>query len=305
MFGLPSPSGKKVSRVRPSARLALERLESRDNPSTLTMTLEYSGSLVTASGHLANASTLANQAIAVTGEAGGTTYTDANGNYSVTLSELGSGQVNAQTLDGSSNIASGTIVTFSGGSSSSGALLTMSVSYGAGTSITLSGSLSDTSQYAGQTIVISGKASGTTVTDANGNFSVTLNASGLGLVFAVTQDGSSNIASVTLTDTPPSITEFNAVEGGGNVWEFTGTVTWNQTWEYMGGEIQGPPKIGTVGFTAVSEGEMSGGTCTGTFAIAILLDGTQATNGNYIATVTDCWGQVSNEAIENVYQTGT
>jgi hypothetical protein len=301
MFGLLSPSGKKVPRSRPWARLNLENLESRDNPSSLSLSVSYgSGYFITLTGRLTNASTVANQAVGITGVACGTTYTDSCGNYSVTLPDSGSGYVYAQTLDGLSNTASYYV------SYSSSSTLTLSVtSYGPGKNVTLAGSLTNTANYANQTINITGVCTGTAVTDSNGNYSVTLAASKLGTVNAQTADGSSNVASVTLTDTAPTITNFVGVETEGDIWDFTGTVSWNESWSTMSGQIQGPPKIGTVTILATSNGTMSNGVCTGSFTEAIQLDGTQATDGSYVATVTDCWGTVSNQALYDVWQSGT
>jgi hypothetical protein len=302
MFGLLSPSGTKVSRVRRPAHLFLERLESRDNPSTLSVSvLMGSGSNMTLTGTLTNAPTLSNQAISITGVTGGTAYTDANGDFSITLPDTGgSGYVYAQTQDDSSNVASASVA---GGSPGT---LTLSISsYGPGKEVTLTGSLSSTSNNANQTITITGVASGTATTDANGDFSVTLNASGLGKVYAEPANGSANVATATLTDEPPDVYNFGGAQVNGNLWDFSGTVSWEESWTSMSGTIVGPPKIGTVSITATSDGEMNNGECTGRFSVAILLDGTQATNGNYIAQVKDCWGTLSNEAIDCVNQPGT
>ena len=52
------------------------------------------------------------------------------------------------------------------------------LAYGAGRTITLSGDLTGTPRPAGQTVMIFGKAGGTTVTDAKGHYTITRQASG-------------------------------------------------------------------------------------------------------------------------------
>jgi hypothetical protein len=214
MFGWLSPSAKKASRPQPTARLGLERLETRDTPSTLTM----------------------------------------------------------------------------------------SATYGLGSKVTLSGNLSGTSTPANQIICISGVASGMPCTDANGNFSITVQAGSLGEVDAQTMNGSSNVASVTLTDTAPQCFNFGAVPEGNNMWVFSGTVTWTHPFQSMQAQIQGPPPFGVVPVGATSNGTMNNGICTGTFSVCIQLNGQQSDNGNYIATATDFWGTQSNGAVECVCQ---
>jgi hypothetical protein len=218
MFGLPSPSTRKVSAVPPrAARLSLEHLESRDTPSTLTISVSYGlGSNVTLSGDLTNTTTPANQAISIWGEAGGMPYTDANGHYSITLP-----------------------------------------------------------------------------------------ASALGIVYAQTMDGSSNVATATLSDTAPKVFNFVGKEDGGNFWEFSGTVTWSHPFLTMNAQIQGPAPVGIVPATVQSNGTMANGVCTGTFDVIIELNGQTSDNGSYIATATDFWGTQSNQAVDCIWQPGT
>ncbi len=132
--------------------------------------------------------------------------------------------------------------------------LTMSATYGLGHNVTLSGNLSGTSTPANQTICITGVASGMAETDANGNFSVTIQANTLGEVDAQTMDGASNVASVTLTDTAPKCFNFGGVPEGNNMWVFSGTVTWTHPFQSMQAQIQGPPPVGVVPVGVTSNG---------------------------------------------------
>jgi hypothetical protein len=173
--------------------------------------------------------------------------------------------------------------------------LSMSVTYGAQRSITLSGQLTDTPSPGNQSILISGVASGTAVTDANGRYAITLTASGLGMVSGITADHQSNTAQVTLSDTAPNISNFVGKESAGDWWTFTGKVTYGQT-------LQGL----TVNFggQAVSlQGKTTTVDANGNFSFSIQLDGTENDNGLVSATITDWWGQRSNTALTNVYQT--
>ncbi len=88
----------------------LEALESRYCPSTSTSTLSLNVSYaanrqVTLSGQLTNTGTLGGQTIRITGAVATTATTDANGNYTVTLTASQLGEVDAQTADNQSNVA--------------------------------------------------------------------------------------------------------------------------------------------------------------------------------------------------------
>jgi len=183
--------------------------------------------------------------------------------------------------------------------------LTLAVSYGIGANITLSGDLTNTQTPANQTICFSGQASGMAFTNANGHFSATVQASALGDVYAQVMDGTSNMATVTLTDTAPRVFNFVGKEDGGDVWEFSGTVTWSHPFQSMTGQVQGPPPVGIVPISAQSDGTMVNGVATGTFDVIIELNGQTSDNGSYIAQVTDFWGTQSNQAVDCIWQTGT
>lgn len=105
--------------------------------------------------------------------------------------------------------------------------LTLSVSYGSGRMVTLSGQVTD-DDPGGLTVTFTGKVVGSVVTNSTGAFNATFEASGLGDVLAtvINRHGlTSSAASVTLTSSTPSIANFLATEGANNQWTFTGTVT--------------------------------------------------------------------------------
>jgi hypothetical protein len=174
--------------------------------------------------------------------------------------------------------------------------LTMSVAYGSGRGITLSGALTGTPCPAGQTVRISGQAAGLAVTDSGGHYTINLVASGLGPVSGKTVDGSSNTAQVTLTDTAPVLTNLKACEGVGDLWTFSGTVTYRS------------PQGLTVSFggqPVTLQGKITPVSYTGTFSLSIRLNGTSTDNGMVSAGVMDPWGLTSNTLEVNVQQMGT
>jgi hypothetical protein len=107
MFGLLTRRHRKIATPLPRfSRPALERLETRDCPSTLTMSLSYGPQhQVTLQGTLSGDSNVANQPINFSGVVSGTAYTDGSGNYSATLVAKKLGNAAAQTADGLSNVA--------------------------------------------------------------------------------------------------------------------------------------------------------------------------------------------------------
>ena len=90
--------------------------------------------------------------------------------------------------------------------------LTLDVSYGLGTQVTLSGDLTDTPVLANQVIEIDGAVSGTTFTDSTGHFALTVEATTLGDVYADAPDLECNTPWVELTDEVPELTAFEAIE---------------------------------------------------------------------------------------------
>jgi hypothetical protein len=164
----------------------------------------------------------------------------------------------------------------------------MSVNYGTGRNITLSGTL--TSSGMGptpptQTVNITGKATGTATVDGSGNYSITLTASGLGDVMGQSGDGLSNIVTITLTDTAPVITSFSAVQSLGNQWTFSGHVNYRSP-ESLVINLGGDP-VSVQGVTAAVN-------TNGDFSVTVHMSGQPSDNGFVTAVTTDPWGLVSN-----------
>src|SRR5207302_981239 len=98
---------------------------------------------------------------------------------------------------------------------------------------------------------------------------------------------------------------FMGKEDAGDVWEFSGTVTWTHPFQSMSGQVQGPPPVGIVPVTFRGDGTLANGVYTGTFDVCIQLNGLSSDNGTYIATATDFWGTQSNQAMNCIWQSGT
>ncbi len=157
-------------------------------PVTLTMAVAYgSARNLTLSGHLANAPTVSNQAVAISGQATGTATTDVNGDYTIALTATALGEVDAASNGATASVmltdpalfidsfshfeGSGGLITFSGHVTREGRGT-------AGLWISLYGGPSVTNQYA--------------AVQADGSFSVTLQFPGQsidnGTVWAKTVD---------------------------------------------------------------------------------------------------------------------
>jgi hypothetical protein len=168
--------------------------------------------------------------------------------------------------------------------------VSLNVTYNSRISVTIYGTVTDTSSSpAGLLVLIAGQAIGVATTDANGNFSLTTNAIGLGNVRAWTVDGldiCSPTATLTLTAPPPVITNFAATEGSGQLFTFSGTVT-----------DQNPGGL-TITFGGIPS--LSGQTATvnsnGSFSLTIQLNSNGSDNGLALAQTTDWWGLQSNLA---------
>jgi hypothetical protein len=195
--------------------------------------------------------------------------------------------------------------------------LTLNVAYGAGRQVTLSGQVSAAAgnsspgfvgpvqsvPMSGVTVVFHGAASGSAITDPNGNFALTTNASGLGEVDAGTADGQSNMASVVLSSSAPFISNFAAFEEGStHVWDITGHVTdGNFSAQGLTVLIGGSPV--TIYYNG--QGRSATVDAYGNFDLCISLNGTSSDNGNISAMVTDAWGLQSNQPITGIMQPGT
>jgi len=201
------------------------------------------------------------------------------------------------------------------------ATLTLSVSYGTGKTVTLSGTLSGLDNPSLQMITLGGQVSDTTYTNSLGQFSVTETAVNLGDVTATfvptsmsgpstmlmsatlssysgttMTSGSGATAGVTLTDVAPSLT-FYAEEHPGRLWTLYGDVTYSR----------GPANL-VVYFGGVPvslEGKTATTGNTGHYETSLFLNGTSSDNGTAEAVVRTPWNTASEVAIDNIHQSGT
>jgi hypothetical protein len=162
--------------------------------------------------------------------------------------------------------------------------VTLNVTYLTGKNITLSGQLTGAANNAGQTITIGGKATGSTITNTAGYYTITLEASELGAVTAQAADGQSNTAQVTLTDEAPSITEFDADELGDRVWNFNGRISYFRSMQGLKIEFGGLASL---------QGKWTQTSSTGTYSLLVLLNGLTSDNGNSSAKCISPWGTES------------
>jgi hypothetical protein len=174
------------------------------------------------------------------------------------------------------------------------ALLTLGVKYEIGRDISLGGTLTGVANVSNVTVTLSGKVSGTATTDSNGNYDVTLTATGLGTVYASAAGAS---ASEELWDITPIITSFSASEGAGNVWTFSGTVRYRRLFDSLTVNFGGSP----VNLQCCSTGTDD----EGSFSWAVTLSGTTIDNGAIWAQAVSPWGTASEKAYDYVLQTGT
>jgi hypothetical protein len=143
-----------------------------------------------------------------------------------------------------------------------------------------------------QPIDLGGVVQGSAVTDANGHFTLTLPATGLGTARAWTDDGSSNIATATLAVPPPIISGLIAAEEPTD-WVISGHVT---------GYNPGSLTITLGGLASVRNLTVTVD-AKGNFATAVHLSGTVQDDGFLSAVTTDVWGQGSKQALYLVHQT--
>jgi hypothetical protein len=165
---------------------------------------------------------------------------------------------------------------------------TMALSYAETTTagqISVSGQVSAPNPGAGLTVQFSGAYGGTAVTDANGSFSFCCQAT-LGALQAAIYIGDTTLCSaqVTVTSSPPNITNFQAVRGLNNIYTFSG---------YVNDEV---PSGLVVHFSGLEE--LTGRTATvdsnNYFSITVTL--IQGQTGLASAQVNDRWDYGSNVA---------
>ena len=221
--------------------------------------------------------------ITFSGAASGSATSNSSGDFSFQTSTATLGTVSAIGVDQynqSSNTATATIAV-------AAPTISLQVSYGSQTTITLAGQVSGI-DAGGRTVTFSGMATGSVMTNSDGTYSFTTTATALGNVSAQTMDlwgQSSNTAQVTLTNTPPTITNFVALQELGNVWTFEGQVNYAYP-QGLTVTLGGSPSLQGVTATVAANG---------TFYVTVQLQ--PGEDGTASAQTTDAWGLQSNEAL--------
>lgn len=267
---------------RRSVPLSLEQLETRDCPSGFLLdSFAYAMTGVGRQVQLMGSVDVLDTPSTVTfsGKIVGSATTDQFGRFDVIETASGVGLVTAiayNSVYGYSNSLSVTLQVVAPVTSID------SVVYGSqlNRTVTINGFVG-AGQPAGLTVTLGGVLPATTVTNANGYFTYTGNASGPGNVTAQATDiwgQQSNIAQTYVNGIVPVISNFQVTQNGYGQWVASGTVT--------GGDVSGlTVSIGGVGS---GSGTVSGGS----FSFVITLSG----NGTVTAVTTNGWGQTSNTA---------
>ncbi len=172
-----------------------------------------------------------------------------------------------------------------------GTSLTVAAMPGPNHTATVTGQVSGNAP-AGLTVTLSGVVSGSVTTNADGTFTWTGPASALGQIQATVTDASgvTVAALTTLTDPPPAILNFKAINNGNNNWTFTGQV---QDAYATGLVVQlgGIPSLTTNNASAIVQAN-------GTFSYTIALQ--PGEQGFATAQCSDSWGQSSTQALAYV-----
>jgi hypothetical protein len=150
--------------------------------------------------------------------------------------------------------------------------------------VRLTGSVSDDGGVSGLTVNFTGVVTGSTTTDADGDFFVVLTASALGTITAtVTDDGglTSDPSSADLTNVAPSIS-VSAVQGVGGCWVIEGSVSDEWAYGLTVTLTSGNPALNGVSVDVSSNG---------TFEFAILNPNVNLMGATVAASVTDWWGE--------------
>jgi hypothetical protein len=169
-------------------------------------------------------------------------------------------------------------------------VLELAIAYECERWVTLSGRVLD-ADAAGLSVTFTGKVNACTTTDANGNYSLTVEASALGHIFASTMDMgglASNIAQVTVQSQGPRIVQFDALHVTGNIWSITGRVE-DESPAGLIITFSGLPSLN--GRTAVVQAD-------GTFYLSWEINPNET--GNVTGVVTDWWG-LQDDAYDIVY----
>ncbi len=276
---------------RVSARLRIESLEERLVPANSGATGTVSPPVITSFG----AATLQNHQIKLAGQvadstgtmvtvsfsgaASGTVTCDTSGAFSYITSNASLGNVSASAVDGKGLAASPVSATIS----DTAPALSLTMAYGSQRTVVLSGRVIDV-DMGGRTVTFSGVVNATVVTNSDGTFCLTTQASSLGTIQATTVDLwglRSNTAQVNVTSNAPIIQGFTATENSNNYWTFSGWVS-DESAPGLIVQFGGLPSV--TGKTAVVGTD-------GTFSLTVQLQPGEA--GDVTAQVTDWWGLMS------------
>lgn len=170
-----------------------------------------------------------------------------------------------------------------------GETVSLNVTYEQNKQVVLSGQLSNASgPVTNEGINFGGSVNGTATTDSQGNYSVTLTATSLGVVTAASADGLSNTAQYTLVGGSPMISNFNAQPLGGGLWEFSGSVS--------GAPTQG--EVVNFGGINALQGQSVSVNADGSFDFYAIVNTGQG--GTATAEAVDWWGDTSPVAMDVV-----
>jgi hypothetical protein len=268
---------------RPATRLHLECLEGRINPTPVlsNISAHYVNNQMVLTGQLQDDS-LANNTIQISGAATGRTTTDASGNFTFTAGENTLGQLTIVGVDANSQTSDAYYLNVQ-----APPIVYLSIMSTHQTNVTLQGSVVAPNP-AGFVVQIFGVCSSSVVTDANGQFSITLPASSLGSIYADTTDSLgqvSNIAVANLQFAPPTFGDVGYWEQPGNFLTIAGHVDVHDPQGMqvtLGGDI---PALR--GLTATLDAN-------GNFQITVQVPNDQGQGAGVVSfTVTDWWGQTA------------
>jgi hypothetical protein len=172
-------------------------------------------------------------------------------------------------------------------------VITLAVQMNGLTSVTLSGMVTTSGDPGGLTVTLTGVVNATTTTMADGSYSLTIDASGLGAVAAHTIDANgnlSNVASARVTCAAPTIANL-IWTASNNSYTFTGQVT-DPNAAGMQVTIWGQPNSLGTAVTVTCDSN-------GNFTFTVQLNTTD--NGYVWAQCSNCWGQQSNTAETQVF----
>jgi hypothetical protein len=284
-----------VARRAPRARLgSLERLETRDCPAAPVLSMRghpADGGMLTITGRVHDEHP-ATTVVHLTGAVQGDAHPDATGYYRVLLPQTNSGAVTAQAVDDEGLWSDP--VTDSDFTDNQPPTVILYLAQQQGHSVLLDGWVDDDDgSVDGLPVTLSGVACGSTTTNANGYFRITLTASALGAIGATAMDDEGDMSDTywrQLTNIKPEILNFHATQVVGG-YVISGTV--NDEWA-----------PGTIVTLQSSVRALDGMQLTvqsnGTFS-TLYNPGKGFLGCSIVATVKDGWGSISDPAMCSIF----